>query len=93
MYQTSIEVSLFENTYFVNKLYIVKYVFLHRQFFVHAEFLVQFWKSLFIYLKKEKKDEKSENMTIWSGSLPSLYNAIRLYVEAEASHESCTEIL
>lgn len=55
MYQTSIEVSLFENTYFVNKLYIVKYVFLHRQFFVHAEFLVQFWKSLFIYLKKEKK--------------------------------------
>lgn len=28
-----------------------------------------------------------------SGSLPSLYNAIRLYVEAEASHESCTENL
>lgn len=28
-----------------------------------------------------------------SGSLPSLYNAIRLHVEAEASHESCTENL
>lgn len=45
-------------------------------------------KEVIIYLVKKKKDEKSENLTIWSGSLPSLYNAIHLYVEAEASHES-----
>lgn len=64
-----------------------------QAFFVHAEFLVQFEKKVIIYLVKKKKDDKSENLIIWSGSLPSLYNAIRLYVEAEASHESCTEIL
>lgn len=95
MYQTSIEVSLFENTYFVNKLYIVKYVFLHRQFF-RTRWIFGTILKIIIYLvkeKKEKKRKKSENMTIWSGSLPSLYNAIRLYVKAEASHESCTEIL
>ena len=72
--------SLFENMYFVNKLYIVKYVFLHRLFSYTLNFLVQFQKRI-IYLVKKFQ----------SGSLPSLYNAICLYVEA--SHESCTENL
>lgn len=58
----SIEVSLFENTYFVNKLYIVKYVFLHRHFSYTLNFLVQ--------LRKKKKDYlfsndiKSQNLII-----------------------------
>lgn len=37
-----LKLSLFENTYFVNKLYIVKYVFLHRHFSYTLNFLVQF---------------------------------------------------
>lgn len=40
-YVSSVEVSLFENTYFVNKLYIDKYVFLHRHFSYMLNFLVQ----------------------------------------------------
>lgn len=65
MYQTSIEVSLFENTYFVNKLYIVKYVFLHRHFSYTLNFWYNFKKEVIIYLKKKtkKKDEKSEWFT------------------------------
>lgn len=57
MYQTSIEVSLFENTYFVKKLYIVKYVFLHR----HFSYTLNFWynfqkkKSHYLFSKKKKK--------------------------------------
>lgn len=62
MYQTSIEVSLFENTYFV-KLYIVKYVFLHR----HFSYMLNFWynfqnmkyKRNYLFSKK-KKDGKSQ---------------------------------
>lgn len=55
MYQTSFEVSIFENTYFVNKLYIVKYVFLHRHFSYAQNFLVQFKEKE----KKRKKIRKS----------------------------------
>lgn len=49
-------------------------------------------KGIIYLVKKKKRWKKSKNLIIWSGSLPSLYNAIRLYVEAEASHESCTEM-
>lgn len=35
MYWTNIEVSLFENTYFLFKLYILEYVFLHRNFLTY----------------------------------------------------------
>lgn len=59
MYQISTEVSLFEKTYFVNQLYIVKYVFLHR----HFSYMLNFWynfESRYLFSKKKKKDE-SEN--------------------------------
>lgn len=55
MYQTSIEVSRFENTYFVNKLYIVKYVFLHR----HFSYMLNFWYNKKIHYLFSRKDEKS----------------------------------
>lgn len=80
-----LEVSISENTYFVNKLYIVIYVFLHR----HFSYALEFWyifRKIHLFNNEEKKKKVS-------GSLPGLYNAIHLYVEAEASHESCTENL
>lgn len=46
------EIPIFENVYFVNKLYIVKYVFLHRHFSYMQIFGTNLRKD--IYFENEK---------------------------------------
>lgn len=66
MYQTSIEVSLFEKTtYFVNKLYIVQICIFAQAFFCTRRIFGTILKNHYLFSKKQKtKKRKSENMTI-----------------------------
>lgn len=58
MYQTSIEVSLFEKTYFVNKLYIVQICIFAQAFFCTRRIFGTILKNPYLFSKKQKTKKK-----------------------------------